>query len=439
MVGELGRLLVDLHGQHEHQTLMRPDEQRTILDARAGAVDLAERVAETHARLRDATARIEDLDRRRAEVEARAEFLRFQAEEIERVKLVEGEEETLEADAARLDHAEDLARLSDSLYQALYAAGDAVTARLDAIRRTLDQLIRIDPSQADARTQIDEAFYTLDELGRRMGDYASSIEHDPSRLDDIRRRQDAIFRLKAKYGPELADVIAAGARAREELDLLDRASFERKEGEKAVEKARTELDRAASALTRARRKGAKELLADVATLLPDLGMPAARFDVVLTAVDPPRARGAEDVEFRIAVNAGFEPRSLARVASGGELSRVMLALKAALARYDAVPTLVFDEVDVGIGGRAAHGVAAKLHEVARTHQVFVVTHLPQIASRADQHLYVEKEERAGTTVTMLHVLRGEDRVRELARLLGGDPESALSLEHAREMLGAAAG
>ena len=436
-VGELGRRLVDLHGQHEHQTLLRPDEQRAILDAYAESTALADAVRSAHARVLEYRRELMELERRRAAVEQRADLLRFQVEEIEAARLREDEEELLEAEAQRLEHAEDLARLSGTLHQALYAAEDSITERLGDLRRTLDHLIRIDPTQAEARELLESALYTLDELGRRMGEYAARIEHDPARLDEIRRRQDLLFRLRTKYGPTLADVIATGRRAREELDILDRSTLDRRALEKEEAEARAELERLAGELSARRAAAAQRLAEEVGGLLPELGL-AGRFEVALDPLPEIGAAGAEAVEFRVALNVGFEPRPLARVASGGELSRVMLALKTILARLDRVPSLVFDEIDAGIGGVTANRVAANLRRVAECHQVFVITHLPQIAARADHHLRVEKVEVGGRAATRLTELTGEERVRELARMLGGDPDSATSLEHARELLGVAA-
>lgn len=441
LLGELGRGLVDLHGQHEHQTLLRPEEQRAILDAYAGTTDLVAALGEAHERLRGVRHELAELEGRRQAAEQRTDVLRFQAEEIERARLREGEEELLEEEARRLEHAEDLARLSGRLHQTLYAGEGAIIETLGELRRVLGQLTRIDPSQADAQELLDAAFYNLEELGRRMGDYAALVEHDPARLDEIRRRQDLIFRLKSKYGPTLADVLAAGLRAREELDSLDRATFERQALERRQAKAAATVESLATELTARRREAGTRLAAEVAASLPDLGLTGGRFEVVLLAQGEVRGEGAEGVEFRIALNVGFDPRPLNRVASGGELSRVMLALKTILARLDRVPSLVFDEIDVGIGGRVAHHLGDKLREVAAHHQVFVITHLAQIAARADHHLRVDKAEQRGATATRVTPLTGEDRVSELARMLGGDPESETSLEHARELLdvGAEAG
>ncbi|HEX6066962.1 MAG TPA: DNA repair protein RecN [Longimicrobiales bacterium] len=433
-VGQLGRSLVDLHGQHEGQTLMRADEQRNILDAFAGASDLAGEVAVVYQDTRRLQDELEDLERRRREAEQRADYLRFQASEIESAHIKPGEEAELASESVRLEHSEELAQLAGALSDALYAGDDSVSARLGEVRRTLDHLVRIDQSQADARELLDTAYYAIEELGRRFGDYAGGIEYDPARLEEVRRRQDLLYRLRSKYGPELEDVIATAAKAREELSLVDDAAFRRQQVESALGAAQQKLQQLSTELSRQRKKAAARLQKEVMQVLPELGMAAGRFEVALDGHTQATAHGAEAVEFRIALNAGFEPRPLARIASGGELSRVMLALKTILARVDRVPTLVFDEVDAGIGGRVATQVADKLRDVARHHQVFVITHLPQLASRAAHHLLVEKVVREGTTLTRVNELKGEERVRELARMLGGDPESGVSIEHAREML-----
>lgn len=435
LLAGIGAALVDLHGQHEHQSLLRPAQQRALLDAYAEALDLARAVRGEHERLRSARARLDDLDARVRTAEQRADFLRFQLEEIERAKVKSGEEEELEIEASRLSHAGELAALSESLHVELYAGERAVSARLAEVRRTLDQLTRIDRSLQQWRETVESALFGLEEMGRVMGEYASSIEHDPARLDDLRRRQDLLFRLKRKYGPELEDVIRTAAEARAELSALESSVLDRAAIEQEIADAQRALDAAAARLSAARRKGAKRLASAIAAVLPDLGMTGAQFRIELTPLSEAGAYGSEDVEFLIAVNAGFEPKPLSRVASGGEMSRIMLALKTELARLDGIPTLVFDEIDAGIGGRVANQVGEKLKRVAQSHQVFVITHLPQIASRADTHLLVLKTDRAGMTATEVQPLEGGERVRELARLLGGDPESEVSIEHARELLG----
>jgi DNA repair protein RecN (Recombination protein N) len=434
LVGELGGRLVDLHGQHEHQALLRTDAQRDILDAYAAQTPHVARLAAAHADLTRARSALDTLDSRRREIEQRADFLRFQLEEIEAAAIDPGEEERLDDESRRLEHAEDLARIAGTLHQSLYEAEDAVADRLGALRRELDQLIRIDPSQEDARALLESAYFAIEELGRRMGGYGSRVEHDPARLDAIQRRRDLLFRLKSKYGPALDDVLATAERARQELESLDSAAFERAALEKGVAQARQAVADLAGKISHARARAAGKLAGEVMRVLPALGLDGATFQVAIEPLPEPGPRGAERIEFLVAVNRGFEPRALSRVASGGELSRVMLALKTILARVDAVPTLVFDEIDAGIGGRVAVQVGAQLQHVAEHHQVFAITHLPQIASRAHHHLLVVKDDTRATTTTSLHPLAGDDRVRELARMLGGDPDSPASLDHARELL-----
>jgi DNA repair protein RecN (Recombination protein N) len=434
LVGDLGTRLVDLHGQHEHQALLRTDAQRDILDAYAGQLERVQQLRGAHAASVAARRAVDELEVRRREIEQRADFLRFQLQEIEGAAIEPDEEDRLEEDRRRLAHAEDLARLSASLHEALYEGDAAIAGILAGARKELEQLVRIDPSQQDAHELLDAAYFAAEELGRRMGDYASRVEHDPARLEAIQQRQDLLFRLKTKYGPTLADVLDTARGARAELDALEGAGHDRKTLEKEAERARAALLTHAAELSAARRDAARTLAQEVMSILPALGLEGARFHVAIQSLPEPGLHGAERIEFLVAVNRGFEPRSLSKVASGGELSRVMLALKTILARVDAVPTLIFDEIDAGIGGRVAVQVGTQLQQVARHHQVFAITHLPQIASRADHHLLVVKEEGDATTRTSLQDLRGDERVRELARMLGGDPESRRSLDHARELL-----
>ncbi|MBV9773133.1 MAG: DNA repair protein RecN, partial [Gemmatimonadetes bacterium] len=310
----------------------------------------------------------------------------------------------------------------------------ALTDRLGGLHRTIDQLVRIDPAQEGIRELYDTAYYALQELGERMEAYSLAVEHDPGRLDEIRRRQDLFFRLKTKYGPELADVIETGRKARAELDLIEGGEFELSALQEREREAAAELSRLAGDLSKRRAKAMTALAKEVNVILPELGMAGGRFEAVAVPLGAPGAHGSEEVEFRVSLNKGFDPKPIAQVASGGELARVMLALKTILARLDSVPTLIFDEVDTGIGGRVALQVGDKMREVAGSHQVFAITHLPQIASRAHHHLLVVKQERSGKTTTEVRSLDDGGRVQEIARMLGGDPESAVSLEHARELL-----
>ncbi len=437
VVGELGRMLVDLHGQHEHQTLLRQEAQRSILDAFGCADPDAAAVAEAFETLAGLEKRLAELEERRRELESRADFIRFQLTEIEEGGVEVGEDESLEDEIRRLEHSEELLREASSIHEELYGADEAITDRVSRLLSSLSRLKEWDPSLEGPHDALEEVYHSLADVGRELGDYAGNVRHDPDRLEEVRERLDLVHRLKRKYGPELTDVVDTRARLSAELGELEGAGWDEAALRREVDEARAGLAASAGRLTAKRQEAARLLESEVEALLPDLGLPGATFQVPLEALPTTGSHGAERVEFLVSVNAGFEPMALGRVASGGELSRVMLALKAILARVDEVPTLVFDEIDAGIGGQVATLVAAKLQEVARYHQVFVITHLPQLASRARSHLLVEKkEERGGLAATRVETLQGEARVREIARMLGGDPESETSRVHARELLGA---
>lgn len=438
ILAEVGRLLVNLHGQHEAQTLLEGDAQRRILDAFAGATETASSVHEAYDTLATVRREIADLRRRRAEAEKRADYLRHVVNEVETAKLTEGEDVRLEDEARRLENAEELRELSSGIVECIEGEEESALQRLAAVQRLLATIQRVDPTLARLQELYDAAYYHLEALAREMGEYEASVELDPERLEVVRRRRDLLYRLTKKYGPGVADVIEAGRAARAELDLVDSAALDLRTLE-ARERAADETLRArAAALTAMRAQASERLARAVDEVLPDLGMPDGHFHAALVPLRDVGPEGAETVEFRVSLNVGHEERPLARVASGGELSRVMLALKTILARLDRVPTLIFDEVDAGIGGRVGLQVGETMRRVATYHQVFAITHLPQIAARAHHHILVSKGARGGVTTADVAVLDGDPRVTEIARMLGGDPESDVSRAHARELLETAA-
>jgi DNA repair protein RecN (Recombination protein N) len=438
VLAEIGRRLVSLHGQHEAQSLLDGESQRRILDAFGGAAEQAVAVREAHARLAQLRREIAELERRRADAERRADYLRHVAREIEEARLVEGEDARLDDEARRLEHAEELRTLAEGAVQLLDDAEEGVVHRLGQLQRALASLQRIDPSLERVQELFDSGFYALEELSRELEEYEAGIELDPARLAELQRRRELLFALTKKYGPTLADVVATGRDARAELDLVDTAALDLRQLEQQEAAARGRLQEAAAALSALRAAAAQRLATAVDEVLPDLGMPDGHLSVTLTPCRDVGPDGAEDVEFRVALNVGHEARPLSRVASGGELSRVMLALKTILARLDAVPTLVFDEVDAGIGGRVGLQVGDTMRRVAEHHQVFAISHLPQLAARAHHHILVAKGARGGVTTADVNVLDGDERVHEIARMLGGDPESDVSRAHARELLATAA-
>ncbi|HZS58051.1 MAG TPA: DNA repair protein RecN [Gemmatimonadaceae bacterium] len=431
VLADVGRSLVNLHGQHEADLLLDNDAQREILDTYAGAAELVTHVAAMHDALQSVRRERAELSSRRTEAERRADYLRHVVSEIDAVKLVAGEDTRLDEEVRRLTHADELKQLASGAASTL---DGEVLSQLGSLQRTLASLRRIDPTLDRLQELYDTGYYAIEELARALEEYEEGVDLDPERLAEATRRRDLVFRLIKKYGPSLDDVIETGRTSRAELDLVDSAAFDLARLDRDEATAVAELSAAAGRLTAARREAAERLSEAVRKVLPDLGMSGGRFQVELLSRPEATATGAESVEFRVQLNVGHDMRSLARVASGGELSRVMLALKTILARSDRVPTLVFDEVDAGIGGRVGLQVGDTMRRVAEHHQVFAITHLPQIAARAHHHIVVSKGARGGVTTADITVLDTDTRVDEIARMLGGDPESDVSRAHARELL-----
>jgi DNA repair protein RecN (Recombination protein N) len=437
-LAEVGRALIDLHGQHEAQSLLDSESQRAVLDAFANAREEAAAVRQAHERLSAIRRDISELGKRRSDAEKRADYLRHVAQEIESAKLTDGEDVRLEEEARRLENAAEIRDAVATFTGLLDDEENGALGRLSLALRTLHQLQRYDPTLARFQESFDAGFYALESLSRELAEYAAGVELDPARLESVRKRRDLLFRLTKKYGPSLAEVIVTGRESRRELELLDTAGLDIRGLQERERTADAELRAAAARLSSRRQDAAKRLATAVDGVLPELGMADGKFFVQLAPLPAPGPNGAEDVEFRITLNVGHDMRPLARVASGGELSRVMLSLKTILARLDHVPTLVFDEVDAGIGGKVGQQVGDMLRRVADSHQVFAITHLPQIAARAHRHILVTKGARSGVTTADVSALSDEARVPEIARMLGGDAESATSRAHAAELLSASA-
>ncbi|HET6617100.1 MAG TPA: DNA repair protein RecN, partial [Gemmatimonadota bacterium] len=447
MIQERTERWVDLHGQHEDQLLVRPSAQRALLDAFAGATDLAARVSDLADTLNGLEREAEELARAEAERISRSEYLRSQVAEIERAALRVGEEEELDAEARLLAHGEERAKLAAEAHEALDGADRSLTSVLASLERRLARLAELDPATAALGERVTAGRYELGDIANELLRYMEAVEHDPARLAATEERRELLFRLKRKHGAaSLDDLVERGRTMAAELEGLDRSTARggELEGERAA--LRRDLAESAGELADAREAGADRLEEAVRERLSALGMGEGRLIVDL-ARTPDREgvewcgeryawsrAGIEEVSFLIAPNPGETARPLSQIASGGELSRVLLAIKSALAAVDRVPTLVFDEIDAGIGGVVAHHVARQLKVVAEHHQVVVVTHLAQIAAAADRHLLVEKKTTGGRTVTSVREVRGDERVREVSRLLGGDPERDVSRHHAEELL-----
>jgi DNA repair protein RecN (Recombination protein N) len=433
VLGQLGTLLVDLHGQHETQSLLHAEAQRDILDAFAHAEAQRVAVAEAHSALLALKTEELQLETRRDEVRRRADYLRHVVGEIDAARIKAGEEEALNTEARRLSQAGALVEHAQRIVDALEGeAGNALGA-LGIADRALTNLEKVDPDVGAWRELLDAGYANLTELTRLASEYAGSVQEDPDRLASIERRRDLLFRLTGKYGPTLEQVISTRDQAAAELDILDTADTDLRALAARRLVAESALAAAAGELSTKRRDAAERLARGVNRLLPQLGLPGGKLTVQLTPMAQVGAHGGEAVQMNVQLNAGLDAKPLARAASGGELSRLMLALKVVLVKHDAIATLVFDEVDQGIGGETGAQVASALAQVSERHQVLVITHLPQIAALADGHLVVSKESKAGIATSAVQVLFGEDRVNEIARMLG-DTEGDAARRHAQSLL-----
>ncbi|MEO7137302.1 MAG: DNA repair protein RecN, partial [Gemmatimonadales bacterium] len=433
VLSQLGALLVDLHGQHETQSLLHAEAQREILDAFAHAGADRGAVAEAYLAVSQLREEEAGLAARRDEVRRRSDYLRHVVDEIDAAGIKPGEDETLQLESRRLSQAGTLVEQAQRIVEALEGeAGNALGA-LGVADRALTGLEKLDPSVGSWREMLDAGYANLSELTRLAGEYAGLVQEDPERLALVERRRDLLSRLSGKYGATLLDVLATRDQAAEELDLLDTADTDLRGLAARRVAAEGALRTAADALGARRREAADRLVRGVSRLLPQLGLPGGKLSVALVPLPEPGAHGQESVQLNVQLNAGLEAKPLAKVASGGELSRLMLALKVVLVKHDAIATLVFDEVDQGIGGETGAQVGAALAEVAERHQVLVITHLPQIAARADGHLVVSKQARAGIATSDVQVMHGEDRVNEIARMLG-DTEGDAARRHAQALL-----
>ncbi|MFQ5849641.1 MAG: DNA repair protein RecN [Candidatus Binatia bacterium] len=447
LLSEMGSHLIHIYGQHEHHGLLRSESHLTLLDAYG---DLEEKVAEMRKRYHAFGKDWDHLRQGRENLERRCrekELLRAQAEEISRASLRIGEEEELQARKKVLIHAEKLYQGCKEGEEVLYEGEDAMVSRLGRYLVRLRELASIDDSLNSTVELLDSSLAQLEEATLALRRYTDRVEFEPQALEQLEDRLAEINRLKRKYNGSIEDILRIRETAEEELAALDRGEEEIGALEQAFEKSRGSAWEKAEALSIERRRAAKSLKNEIEKEVEDLGMPQTIFEVRFLGGEdgrdePPflvRGRkiteeGADQIEFYFSPNPGEGVKPLAKIASGGELSRVMLAIKSLVLTKGEIPTLLFDEVDAGIGGSVAEMVGKKLKKVARSHQVICVTHLPQIAALANCHYVVEKESMKGRTFTKVKRLNDKERVREVARMLGGIKITEQAKRHAEEMV-----
>jgi len=434
----LGEQLLDLHGQHEHQSLLRDDAALTTLDRLAGLDAERARFAETLAALRESEGELTRLRESLATFAERRDYLQTAAAELDEAKLREGEEEDLKSEAARLAHADRLRELMALANERLAEGERAVVGSLGAARHAIEQAAVLDPSLADALTQLAEASIAAQESARTLARYLNRLDADPERLEQVEQRREQYTRLTRKYRRSLSELLAWRHELAAELAQGADADGALARAEDGVAKAERTCLAAGKALSRRRAAAAKEWSATLTKELKPLGFPHAKvaFDVVPILDGRPTASGLDDVTLAFTANPGEPARPLARIASGGELSRVMLAIKCALEKRDRVDLLVFDEVDSGIGGAVAQAVGERLRSLSAHRQVVCVTHLPLIAALAGHHLAVVKKVTSGRTLASVASLEHAERIEELARMLAGERVTDTTRRQARELLAA---
>lgn len=436
---QIGAYLVDIHGQNENLALLKEENQFHLLDGYAPDVSEALAAYEcVYREWREKKKAYAEKQQASREYAQRLDMLHWQDKEISEANLRPGEDEQLEADIRKLSHAEKIVGSVEESYQLLEGGGGnglGVLPALSQVKKDLEEIGRFDDALANAQKMVEEAYISLQEASYELRDYGESVEFSPERLDQLQSRMDVIYRLCKKYGATLEDVLAHQAKVEQELTEIENYDEDIAALEKEIAALEEKLGRKAAELTRLRTAAANDLSSAIEEQLFALGMPKARFHIRVEQAEDYGANGRDDVAMFFSANPGEAEKPLQKVASGGELSRIALAIKTvASSRDSSVPSMVFDEIDTGIGGRTAQMVAERIALVAQYKQVLCITHLPQIACMADAHLYISKRTVEGTTATQIRPLSERERISEIARMASGADMTTASLDNAREMV-----
>jgi DNA repair protein RecN (Recombination protein N) len=443
--------LIDLHGQHEHQSLLHTETHLRLLDSFGGLGGLVEHYQEKRQRVAALVEERTELANRERELRQQKELYEFQIEEIDEVDPQPGEEDELEAERRVLENAEQLYSSTRGLYEMLFESEDAVHDQLVVARNDLQDLARIDDAFEEQVDEIETAQIIVSELANFLQDYNAHIEFDPERLEAIRQRTTELEKLKRKYGGTLEAVLEHRREIGEQYELAQDFEGNLERLDEDIREAQADLTDVALRLSDKRREVAARIEDAILDELATLGMPDSQFEVRFTRQEDAEGwirpedtdaryrafqTGVDQVEFFISTNVGVDPMPLAEVASGGEISRIMLALKTILAKSERLPILVFDEIDVGISGDMARRVGESMHALARYHQIITITHLPQIAALGDCHFKVEKIVEDGTTKTTIHRLDEDEQATQVASLISGEEITDAALKNARELMAA---
>ena len=445
---DLGALLIDIHGQHEHQSLFRTQTHLRLLDDFGGCSDARQHVSKVHASLQALQQEAADLAQTLRASEREKDLLEFEIKELTSANLEEGEDEALAAEARLLNNAEELFQSARRVYALLDSdtSDSSALERLKDAAKTLTKLSELDENLSEVRDRLETSLYELEDIALHTRQYADTVEFNPMRLDEVTDRLALISKLKRRYGNSISEMLAYHAEAEEKLQTLQFGSEKQESLQAEIHKTVQEAQHLCLALSAKRLHVAKQLSKQIEKELRTLGMDKAEFQASVQHIPDEkgpfqvdgkhyafRSHGMDNVEFLIAPNVGSEARPISKIASGGEISRIMLALKTVLVQVDEIPTLLFDEIDSGIGGKVADVVGRKLKELSEFAQVICITHLPQIARFADRHFRVEKKVVDERTLITANPLTPEEQVNEIARMHGGE-ETEIGLAHARELL-----
>lgn len=432
MLREIGGELIDIHGQHDNQSLLSPEKHCGFVDSFAGNADLITDYREKYGRLCEIRSKLKKLTTDENSKSQRIDFLTYQIDELEKAEITIGERDELKARKSLINNSQKVIESLNIAYEALKADG----AGIDMITDTESEIANASAYMemlGEASEKITDIRYELEDIAETVRDAMTEVDFDPSELEDIDERLDLLYRLSKKYGDTEEEMLEYLEKARAELDNIAFSEERVKELQKQEKEDLAETETAACKLTESRKTAGEKLSNAICSELEFLDMPNVRFVVKCSDIGLTE-NGKDEIEFLISANAGEEPKPLAKIASGGELSRIMLAIKNVLAETDGVDTMIFDEIDTGVSGRAAQKIAMKLRSASKGRQVICVTHLAQIAAQGDVHLYISKSVSDGKTYTNIKSLIEEERVAEIARIMGGMEITKLQLESAREML-----
>lgn len=447
ILAQLGDLLVDLHGQHEHQSLLKVTEHAKLLDQYGGVVNYVQEIGVIYQEINQIRKKLASLRNKESEVNEKKQLYEFQIEEINQISPQPGEEEVLLREEKLLQNSEKLFQLTTSAYKSLYEDENAISDALAKVVTQLEEIKEIDGRLANLPSECESARILVEEIGKSLQNYISSFEFNPDRLEGIRTRLGQLSGLKKKFRGTIEEVIRYRDQIQAELQTMSSLDSEIEALEMAFEEQRELISQKSLTLSSKRMEVAQKLKHFIESNFKDLGMQDARLDIHLSRESDndglvrengqcfkTMKTGIDEIEFFLAANPGAPPRPMVKVASGGEISRVMLALKLAQADADRLPVMIFDEIDSGVSGRIAQAVGRNLKRLSKAHQIICITHLPQIASVGDYHFFVEKISDGQQTRTIIRQLSNEERTVAVARLLGGETISETHLESARQLI-----